>query len=377
MSDAPLVAIVGAAGAVGREVCRLLARERNVRLRLGGRTIEPLRALHAELSRDDIEVRPVDLNDPRALAEFCEGCRVVAGCSGPSFRILDIVARAAFAAGADYVDPGGDHPVHVRLCSKPPPERRTALLTAGMMPGLSALLPRWLARRASAGTQRLTVYVGGRGRMTPGTAGDYVLSLDAGAGEPNAAWRNGARLSRALPTLTDVELPFFPGRVTAQPFLGDETERVAKALGLCDVSWYNVFDGPHMLAALRRLRHAAGPAGDLASVVSELSHAAGLDLFGRSPYQTFIITIDSEAGDRVARQTMVVRAGSAHALTGAVTMAAVVELLKGEIGPGVFYAGEVLPVTVVDWLAGMPAIADIEVFDEIDTSDAAMEEAAL
>lgn len=376
MTGAPLVAVAGAAGAVGRQVCRLLAREGNVRVRLGGRRLDPLRALVAELPADLTETQAIDLDDARALAAFCEGCRVVVGCTGPSFRILDVVARAAFASGADYVDPGGDHPLHERLSRVPPPERRTALLTAGLMPGLSALLPRWLARRTPGRARRLTAYVGGRGRMTPGTAGDYILSLDAGAGEPHAAWRNGVRVSRALPTLADVELPYFPGRVTAQPFLSAETERIGQALGLCEISWYNVFDGPHLLAALRRLRQTAGPAGDLGTMVSRLSEAAALDLFGRPPYQAFVITIDGESVDRAVTQTVVVRASDAQALTGTLTAAAVLELLKEQVGPGVFYAGEVLPVSVVEWLAGTPGVG-LEAFDEIDVASASMEEAAV
>ena len=377
MTRTPLVSIVGASGAVGREVSRLLALERGLRLRLGGRRIAPLHDLVTELSRGDLEITTIDVDAPGALAEFCHGSRVVVNCAGPSLRILDLVARAAFDAGADYVDPGGDHPLYERLSSAPPPDGRTALLTAGMMPGLSALLPRWLAQRGFDRIRQLTVYVGGRGRLTPGTAGDYLLSLEAGAGEPQAAWRGGVRISHALETLSDVELPFFPEPVIAQPFLSGETDRVARALGLRDVSWYNVFDGRHMLAALRRIRQAGGPPPDLSTAVADLSHAAELDLFGKETYQTFVISIDGDAGDRAVRRTMVVRGTDAHALTGTVSALAAVAIVNGDVTPGVFYAGEVLPPAVVERLGDMPAITGIDEFDETDASLTTIEEGVL
>jgi hypothetical protein len=67
---------------------------------LGGDSLLAVRAV----------IRPlqVDLNDPAQLAAFCDGCRIVVNCAGPTYRILDTVARAAFAAGADYVDIGGE-----------------------------------------------------------------------------------------------------------------------------------------------------------------------------------------------------------------------------------------------------------------------------
>ena len=53
----------------------------------------------------------LDVEDSLALQAFCSGCRVIVNCAGPSCHIRDRVARAAFRAGADYVDPGGDEPL--------------------------------------------------------------------------------------------------------------------------------------------------------------------------------------------------------------------------------------------------------------------------
>src|SRR5713101_3338745 len=142
----PLISILGAYGVVGRSAARLLHRWGVGRLRLGGRHVELARRLADEDLGGEADAQEVDAYQSEQVRDFCAGCRVVVNCAGPSFRILDRVAVAAFGAGADYVDPGGDAPVYGRLIADEWTRAgRTALLTAGMMPGLSGLLPRWLA----------------------------------------------------------------------------------------------------------------------------------------------------------------------------------------------------------------------------------------
>ncbi|WP_449065129.1 saccharopine dehydrogenase NADP-binding domain-containing protein, partial [Planomonospora algeriensis] len=96
-----MIGIVGGYGAVGGAAARLLA-DRGVRV--GGRDLEAARRFVDEELGGRGEARRVDAYDEAALAAFCRGCRVVVNCAGPSYLLLDRVARAAFRAGADYVD---------------------------------------------------------------------------------------------------------------------------------------------------------------------------------------------------------------------------------------------------------------------------------
>lgn len=373
----PLIGVLGASGAVGRTAVRLLHTWGTGRLRLGGRRVELARRVAVEEADGQGDVQGVDVFNARELAEFCAGCRVIVNCAGPSFQILDRVAVAARAAGADYVDPGGDAPVHRRLIDGGGTGTgRTALLTTGMMPGLSGLLPRWLAGRYFDRAVRLTAYAGGRGRLTPAGAADYLLSLANGIGEPLAAWRNGARVSRALEPRQDVMLPCFSAGVTAYPFFGPEAERLARDLGLEDASWYTVFEGDHLRSALGRLQ-AAGGGDDPACGAAELSRAAELDLFGREPYQALIVELEGESRGRLHRRTAICRATDAYELTGAVTAIAVDEIVNGAIAPGVHMAAEALDPSVVDRLRGTGVITAFDVIDGGVASAAPVEEGCL
>jgi hypothetical protein len=377
-SRLPVVGIVGAYGAVGRTVSRLLAQWGKCRLRLGGRNPDAVRRALGNAIGTAADVLAVDLLDDTSLERFCRGCGVVVQCAGPSYVYLDRVARAAFAAGADSVDPGGDLPVHARLADVDfRGNRRTALLTAGMMPGLSGLLMRWLAQAQCGSARRLIGYVGGRGHLTEAGAADYLLSLVDTTHDTLTAWRGGTRLCRALAPLKDADLPFFPKGVTAVPFLSAEAERVARSLALDDVSWYTVYEGEQMLATLRRMPKSFTDTSALMTAAAELSRAADLDLCGRTPYQQFVLRIDGDLSAGPVGRTLVLRAADAQALTGAVTALAVDALLEGALPPGLHFAADVLSCETVDRLRQTSAVTLMDLIDEAAGAPREMDEGIL
>lgn len=370
MNRAVSVGVIGAYGGVGRAAVRRLRAAGIGPLRVGGRRLGLAELLVAEELGNDGEPVRVDVHCAESLAAFCAGCSLVVNCAGPSHEMLDTVARAAWCAGADVVETAGDAAVHERLGGAGPgATRRAAVVSAGLMPGLSGLLPRCLA----AGFDRpirLTAYAGGVGRLTPASAADYLASLADGAAL--AAWQHERRVSRALAPLRDVELPPFPGRVTAHPFVSIELERTARALSLDEAAWYNVLDGVHLQAALARLQTVeAGAAAE------HLVLASDLDLFGRAPYQLMVLQLEGDSGGAPACRTLILRACDGIELTGAVTALAALAVLGGEVPPGVHYAAEALP-QAAWWnrLGRLPEIQTLQVV-EGPAAEAAVEEGEL
>jgi len=342
MSAAPPVGVVGASGGVGRAAVRRLAAAGVGPLRLGGRRLEPLRRLVVEDLGGEGEAAPVDAACAESLDRFCAGCCVVVDCAGPSREVGDAVVRAAWRAGVDAVV-AGDPAVAERAPG------RTAVVAAGLMPGLSGLLPRCLAARFDR-PMRLTGYAGGLGRLTPAAAADY---LAAGSGQPLAAWRQGRRASRALTPLRDVELAPFPSRVTAQPYLSAELECVARSLGLADADWYNVLDGVPLPAALARARDAA-----------DVARASELDLFGRTPYQLVVLEMAGEVRGQPSCQTLLLRARDGIELTGAVVALVALAVLAGEVPFGVHAAWSTL--TPDAWWGRLRDLPEVEALEVVD-----------
>jgi hypothetical protein len=328
------IGILGGNGAVGRAHIRRLHELALGPLRIGTRRPSP--GFPAEH-----EAVAFDIDDNAALKRFCSGCRIVVNCAGPSCRIEGRVAQAAFAAGADYVDPGGDESLHTLLVSDGDVGARRAIVSAGMMPGLTGLLPRWLAREVFDRAFRLTAYICTRDLFTPAAAADFLASLRGGYGTPMAAWRAGAAASSCLQPLINVALPFFAAPVNAFPYLSKEAERLAHALQLSDLSWYIVFDGGQMWKAL--LANGARAAARVdAAEARKLARAAEIDLFGQAPHQVFVFRLEGERDGRPGTRVLIAHSASAYDLSAAVVTAGVLALLAREIPRGIHFAADIL-----------------------------------
>jgi hypothetical protein len=355
-----LVGVLGAGGGVGRVAVRELAAAGVGPLRLGARRPERV------LGPAGADTVPVDVTDPAALRRFCTGCAVVLNCAGPAAELGDRAALAARAAGAHYVDASGDDAMYQRLVAAwPASSGRTALISAGMMPGLTALLTRYLAAKASYAGGALTGYVGGRDRFTYAAAADY-LAVAATDGRAGCWWRAGRPVAGAEEVRGQV--PFFAGPVAAHPYLSREIERVAVHLGLSEVRWYSVYDGEHLPAALRR--YAGVPPERLPEAARALCRAAELDLFGRRPYHQLVLRLSEHPADRGGALTLALRGTGAIDLTGAAAALATERVWRGPLPPGPHHAGEVLePVDAVRSLAASPAVLDLTVTDDAHEDD--------
>ncbi|MFB6786143.1 saccharopine dehydrogenase NADP-binding domain-containing protein [Streptomyces olivaceus] len=346
----PVIGVLGASGAVGRAAVRELRALGRTGLRLGGRTASALCAVAGEDPGGHDETVWADATAPDGLRAFTEGCDIVLNCVGPTYRLRATVAAAALAAGAHCVDVAGDDPAAEDLLKDGDPARegRTVVLSAGALPGLSSLLPRWLAGQGLDTATALSAHCGGLETCSPTVARDLMLSLTSGGadgaayGEALAAVRGGRRVPRALRTAEDTEHPAFPGRVALQPYLSGESERLADVLGLDRLDWYNVHPGPAVRALLNRLPASLAAGDDPAALADRLILAADLDLAGRTPYYVMDFALSGTSSGQPATAGLTLRAASSYRLTAAVGALSVDAVLRGAVPAGVHFACDVL-----------------------------------
>lgn len=347
------VGVVGAAGAVGRAVLDEL-------LRLG---VGPVRAAVRRRPGLPLPVEaglwpdPVDVTDERALAAFCAECRVVVNATGPVRAVGHRVAAAALTAGADLVDVNDT----AELSGSPPCERllrwRTAVIGTGLMPGLAGMLPGLLADSSQARGGVLTVRVGGLPHFPLAAARDFMDRLARPGGEVTAVWRDERRVPGALAVERDARLPYFPGAVTAIPYLTEEAVAVARRYGLGEVRWYTVFGGEHTRAVLDRYRAGLSPDGrSVDGAADELSRATLTDLAGRAPYQAVTCELDGRA--------LVLTGNGSSALTGTTAAHAALAVLNGELPPGRRHFAELPdPGRLARRIAETPAVTALRLLD--------------
>lgn len=375
MTASPMVGVLGATGAVGAALARVLGGPGvRSRVRLGVRALSRLGPCAVDgVASGDAEVIVVDATDPVSLARFCHGCQVVVNGTGALTDRL-VVAAAARASGAHYVDPGGDERQRHVLTDLFDGAGPAAVVGAGAMPGLSGLMARWLVAEHVGSPRTLEVFVSTVDRMAPASAREFLLSLVERAGAPSAAWQDGGRVRSAPLDLVDVMPPFLAGPLTAYPFVNDEIERLARTLSLRHAGGYHLFEpGSRVLTALSRLQMGLAQATDVTELAAELSRAADLDLFGRRSCQLIVVEVgghrastEAAAGDRadpLVHRVAVVRASGTYELTAAVSAGAVTALLAGDVAAGAHVAADVLDPGLVGELPGQPGIVGLHVFE--------------
>ncbi|GHJ35183.1 saccharopine dehydrogenase NADP-binding domain-containing protein [Streptomyces sp. TS71-3] len=375
------IGVLGASGAVGREAVRALRQLGHRGLLLGARRPEALREL---APGSGLAVR-VDVRDPASLAMFASSCDLVLNCVGPAYELRATVPAAALTAGAHCVDVGGYEPAWEDLARQDAPDagKHSVVLSAGTLPGLSGILPRWLAAQGPGSPRALTAYSGGLEPCTPTVAEDVMLSVITGGGggdaygESLAAWRNGRRQSRALRIVEDTEAPGFPDRAALQPYLSSEAERLAAHLGLDRADWFNTHPGPRVRTLFGELPGRLAQhvhEADRTALVEEMMLAARLDLAGRTPYYVMDFTLTADGSSGVRRLSL--RASSSYRLTALVGALAADAVVRRTVPPGVHFACDVLdPAEVAARLRADETVERFEVSG--DAEPALVEEGAL
>jgi hypothetical protein len=311
---------------------------------VGGRDPSRAETLITSLGRGErttaVTAEAVDLWSA-SLDSFLSRCRLVVNCAGPSYRVLDTVAQAALRHGVDYVDAAGDDPVHARLTTQGggadawTSADRTAVLSAGALPGLSGLLPRVLVDPATQPV-RLEAYVGGVAALTPAAAGDVLLARGPEHGIPAAAWENGRIRNRELDPRRGLRLAAFPRPVAAFPYLSTEAARLAKAADIRRVHWYTVFGGERLAEEL-----AMAWALDSADT-TDLVRAADEDVRRHGSWYGQEFRLWNGTDDGPPTRTLILRAEDSYELSGFLTAAAAQDVLASRVKPGVHYAADVL-----------------------------------
>lgn len=344
------IAILGGYGNVGSAATRQLLSLGMGPVRIGGRNGTSAEHLARELATEfptaDITGMVVDFKDGQSLSRFVNGCRILLNCAGPSHEIADRAAQAALRAGVDYVDAAGDDALYARLSDAHyRNHKRVAVLSAGLQPGLTGLLPRWLALQGFTEVHNLINYFGLQDRFTRVAADDYLQGAADNMSKPLAAWRNGHRAG-VLSRRSNAEIPFFPGPATLLPNLNTEGERLATALGLARGDWYTVITGRHVLNAFDRAHSL-----DRAEAVSMLCQASILDLAGRKPHVTVLVQLEGLRNGMRETRTLVLGGPGNAELTGGFAALATTAVLRKEVPPGRHFAADALDAaTTVDRL---------------------------
>ncbi|MGH2899254.1 MAG: saccharopine dehydrogenase family protein, partial [Solirubrobacteraceae bacterium] len=204
--------LYGANGYTGELIARR-AVAGGLRPILGGRSVEPVARLAAELGLD---YRIAGVDDAARLDDAIGEARLVLNCAGPFSRTAIAVASAAIRRGAHYLDITGEMDVFESLAARTDDAARAGVM---LLPGVgfdvvpSDCLAAHVAAQLPSATH-LAIAIQGTTRMSRGTALTGIEGLGQGRGA-GAVRRDGriVRVPAAWKTRV-VDLGAGPVRVT-------------------------------------------------------------------------------------------------------------------------------------------------------------------
>ncbi|MFC5047466.1 saccharopine dehydrogenase NADP-binding domain-containing protein [Aquimarina hainanensis] len=323
-----MIGVIGGYGAVGIAAVQILKKWNRYPLKIGGRNPEKARE---KLKKEFPDVRwsYVDVFNDTSIADFAKDCIIIVNCVGPSHKVSSRVAKVCLSLNCHLVDAGIDkvleemNAIDVETCIR---------YGAGMTPGLTGILPQWLASEFDSVTS-LQMYTGALDTFTPSGAEDYLVGVLDTSNEPLAAWRDGQKRQTTSKRKSAVHLPFFPREVSVFPFFDKESLLVANALKLVNGDWSLVIDGEHAPEVLNEVRLQFE--NDPVKAVEKLCMAAALDLEGRKSYCNILLQLDGLKDTTDKTVTALLQTENVSQLTGTITALVSMAVLEQEVTPGI------------------------------------------
>ncbi|MDR3088834.1 MAG: saccharopine dehydrogenase NADP-binding domain-containing protein [Desulfobulbaceae bacterium] len=331
------IGVVGGNGRVGRECLAYLAAAAQPTL-AGGRH----RPDHFTLA----PFRNLDVYDSKSLTDFCRDCRVVVNCAGPASQIRERVALAALAQGCHYVDPGGYTPLFSLLAAHSERIREagvTFLLTLGVLPGLSELLPVYVAGKEFDQVEHFVCAAVGRDFWTYASARDIAWGVgNIGNGESPVYYEKGLRkMAGLLTSASKIHLPPPVGRHTVFRLMRDDLQEFVAASGIQSAHAYGNNWGcwTTLATVLARALRLYGSEKRLDWAARLIMKAAAIDMGGKKPGFMLHLHMRGRCGGAARELTRFLFFEETYRATG-ICAAIGAQLAAQGMRPGVFRAAQ-------------------------------------
>ncbi len=312
-----MIGVIGGYGKVGSFSCKYLKENSCEKLRIGGRDTSHA-PLEFKTEFPNAEWQSVDATDSKNLEAFFDGCACIldaATLSEDSSRRMDSIAQEARIPL-----------VHLGLSGfQKSPSRIPILYGAGSIPGLSGLLPQYLAKQFDR-VRTLHFFYGGVGTFSQTAAKDYLDGIFEDSNHSMVYWKDGKTI--ASPPQDDVPAEwksrFSPCK--AFPYFDAESRSVAEKLHLSEGHWQMCICGERTLKVLEsaRFHYRQNPGKTL----EDLLIANRLDTFGVNGNAAFLCQMEGEIRGETLSKTLNLSGISSEALTGKVAAIAAMELLS-------------------------------------------------
>jgi len=302
-----MIGIIGGYGSVGRWAVKSLSKHMDEIIKVGGRSKTAYEMCVERHQLKHTEFAKVDFADLNSVRQFAKGCRLILNCAGPTFGRSLKVADTVLGLGSCYVDVGFDN--HMDELFKRY-NNRNLLCKAGAIPGLSGLLPRYLANKLGQAEQ-VVVYYSALGKFSKTASEDYL----------NGIFGSGIAVTGKRKEVERKLLPLSSQESYLYPYYDSECDYVSRSLQPASCKWFMALEGESSNMFMSN-------AGELylqnqERAIAGLCDASYADTLSNSEYAGFVVQTSGIGNGMDMCQTLYLKAPSPEYLTGTATAAAV------------------------------------------------------
>jgi hypothetical protein len=334
MKSRKRVGIIGYSGTIGRKVIDYLKNDYKIR---GG-------SRHLNESELDIELMKVDTEDEKSLEQFCDGCDLVINCAGPSFLIGDKIVKCAANKGVSYIDAFGANLLENKINESKYKNDIVTVISAGVFPGFSAMLVKWLANKFDK-VENLVAYFGGQERCSWSATMDLLLSTKYNFGVANAEYCNGEIVKNASINGDSTELPGVPQKVYLQKFLSSESIRIANELKIGKLEWYSIISDKLIYDNLTEAYSKIVYEEDIdkiSDIADNLANISSMFANGGDNWYRIVIDVLGECNGITNTKRLVIENEDSSKISAIVISKVAKNLLEKNHNLGVYWADEIL-----------------------------------
>lgn len=275
-----IVAVLGAYGRVGQNICRMLLKLTGIKIKALGRREEEAKKNLADIW-DRIYYENVDVTDEKGFENFLKDIVILINVAGIKGRKEVKLINLCCKANVRYISSGKINPYN---------NRKNCIFDVGSMPGLSLLIPRAMAENMKEPIEEVNFYYCVQDSFSRNAAKDYIEGLFDDQKKMMVTYEDG----KLIPFSEDknFEIPYLKGQKRRYPFFDRESEFLTEDLKLKKGSWSMVLEGERTIKALEECRIIYQDNQELA--IEKLCRASGLDTFEHGRYSGIYVRMKTE-----------------------------------------------------------------------------------
>ncbi len=223
------VGIIGCSGNIGRGIAEYLLGK--------GYTVYGVQRHQTEVFSDNENYtqKVFDVSDTEKLTELAAECDMLINCIAPAYEYSNNIAVTAGENDCIYLD------LTDCVASDELPESGTYITSCGYIPGLSAMIPKFIIEEHFDKAERAVLFQGCTELCSDRALTDIIMSSEK-SGYVDSYYYNGEIRKMVIDPRRRFKLPVLGKEVFLKPYLSDEMIDFAEKTGISSLKWLNAYE---------------------------------------------------------------------------------------------------------------------------------------